>query len=57
MTTCPATMSISPLKTSMALAEAVLVSEQAEDVSVLLMEMPKVPVVREGAIGDWSVTL
>ena len=41
----------------MALAEAVLESEQARDVSVLLMEMPKVPVVKEGAIGDWSVTL
>ena len=57
MTTCPATMSISPLNTSIALAEAEFVSEQARGVSVLLMEMPKVPVVKEGAIGDWSVTL
>ena len=56
MTTCPATMSMSPLKTSMALAEAVLESEQA-GVFVLVTEMPKVPVVREGVIGDWSVTL
>ena len=55
MTTCPATMSMSPLKTSMALAEAVLESEQAG--GVLVTEMPKVPVVREGVIGDWLVTL
>ena len=36
----------------MALAEAVFESVQAGDVSVLLIEMPKVPVAMEGDIGN-----
>ena len=41
----------------MAFAEAVFESVQVRAVSVLLIEMPKVPVAMERDIGDWSVTL